>query len=293
MGKRFAEAQAAFDRLEAYIAASAKAEDLPDPVKWAEQVLGFALDPWQQNIMRSQHHRLVVVAARQSGKSVITGAKDAYDAMRIPGLRVVVVSPSFRQSALLAAKIDDALAGSGQAVKRVRERMTLPNGSTVQVLHGDRASTLRGYTADLLLADELAFAKPELAPAILPMVGASKGRLIAISSPNGPGGIVYDMAHQDGVEFMQVPARAVGHFDSAVIAEIRGRLGAQLARQELDAEFVASASSVFDADALDRMFAPSELPEDATDVDAQETGLQERFRRQQNREQTLNYWQGM
>lgn len=231
-----------------------------DPVDWAEVALELKLDTWQRDIMRSRHQRLVVVAARQSGKSVITGAKAAYEAQSRAGLRVVVTAPSFRQAGLLADKIEAALVGSGRGVDRVRDRLTLDNGSVVTVLHGDRAATLRGHTADLLLCDEIGFIKPELMPAILPMVAASQGRLMAISSPNGPSGPLYDLAHQDGVELMRVSASDVAHFDPAVIAELRGRLGPALARQELDAEFVASSSSVFSADVLDTMFAPIDDP---------------------------------
>lgn len=226
----------------------------PDPVTWAEKALGFELDHWQRKIMRSNHPRLVVVAARQSGKSVVTGAKTAYEAATRPGLRVVTVAPSFRQAALLADKIEAALSANHTPYERYRERMTLGNGSTIVTLHGDRPATLRGHTADLLLADELGFARADLAPAIFPMLGASGGRLVAISSPNGPSGQLYDLSQQEGIEFIKVPASEVAHFDPAVITELRGRLGPALARQELDAEFVASAASVFSAETLDTMF---------------------------------------
>ncbi|WP_170756418.1 terminase large subunit domain-containing protein [Ruegeria lacuscaerulensis] len=235
--------------------------------------------------MRSESQRLVVVAARQCGKSVISGALAAHRALTRPGYRIVLVAPSFRQSSLLADKIHDALIGSDAEVKRVKEKLTLPNQSTVTVLHGDRSSTLRGHTADLLIGDELCFCKPEIYPAILPMVGSTGGRFIAISSPNGPSGIVYDMSSQDGVQFMRIAADDVAHFNPDVIKEIRGRLGPALARQELDAEFVASASSVFDASALDAMFAPDvDLKVEGSDIPAQETALEQRFRRLQQDE---------
>lgn len=253
----------------------------PDPVAWAERALGFPLDTWQQTIMRSRHHRLVVIAARQSGKSVVTGAKTAFEAATRPGLRVVSVAPSFRQATLLADKIEAALHANGVPYTRQRERLTLDNGATVAILHGDRPGTLRGHTADLLLADELGFARADLGPAIFPMLGQSKGRLIAISSPNGPSGPLYDLSMQDGIELIRVPAREVSHFDPATIAELRGRLGPALARQELDAEFVASAASVFDADTLSAMFAvgPDLDPSEGEAAEAQELERLEAQRR--------------
>jgi hypothetical protein len=229
----------------------------PDPVAWAQDALGLELDGWQQQIMRSASDRLVVVAARQSGKSVITGAKAAFEAQTRPGLRVVVIAPSFRQAGLLADKIEDALTNSGAGPTRKREALSLPNGSRVVILPGDRASTVRGHTADLLVDDELGFARPDLTAAILPMLQASGGRLVAISSPNGPAGLLYELSRAEGFEVIRVPAGEVSHFDPSVVAEIRGRLGSQMARQELDAEFVASSASVFDGGTLAAMFDPA------------------------------------
>lgn len=121
------------DRLVLSSAELMRLDTKPDPVAWAQDALGLELDGWQQQIMRSASDRLVVVAARQSGKSVITGAKAAFEAHTHPGLRVVVVAPSFRQAGLLADKIEDALIHSGNPPTRKREALSLPNGSRVVV----------------------------------------------------------------------------------------------------------------------------------------------------------------
>jgi hypothetical protein len=276
-------AQATIARTEAVLARATP----PDPVQWAKTALAFDLDDWQREIMRSEHHRLIVVAARQSGKSVITGAKSAFAAQTQPGLRVIVIAPTFRQAGLLADKIEDALGRQSVGVARIRESLTLPNGSSVRVLPGDRAATIRGYTADLLVIDELGFVKPELAAAVLPMLQASRGKLVAISSPNGPTGLLYDLSRSADVQLIRVPACQVSHFDPDVIAEIRGRLGEQMARQELDAEFVASATSVFDADAMAAMFGEPPmggLTPDMAALNREETDLENYFRLQQRNE---------
>jgi hypothetical protein len=218
------------DRLVLSSAELMQADARLDPVAWAQDALRLELDGWQRQIMRSASDRLVVVAARQSGKSVITGAKAAFEAQTRPGLRVVVIAPSFRQAGLLADKIEDALTSSGARPTRKREALSLPNGSRVVILPGDRASTVRGHTADLLVVDELGFARPDLTAAILPMLQASGGRLVAISSPNGPAGLLYELSRAEGVEVISVPAAEVSHFDPAAVAEIRGRLGPQMAR---------------------------------------------------------------
>jgi hypothetical protein len=71
-----------------------------------------------------------------------------------------------------------------------------------------------------------------------------------------------------------VAASSVSHFDPDVISELRGRLGPALARQELDAEFVASLASVFSAETLDSMFAPvDEFGTGEDEFDEQEAEL--------------------
>ena len=79
---------------------------------------------------------------------------------------------------------------------------------------------MRGHTADLLMVDELGFARPDLTAAILPMLQTP----VAISSPNGPTGLLYELSRAEGAEVIRVPAGEVSHFDPAVVAEIRGRL---------------------------------------------------------------------
>ncbi len=262
----------------------------PDPVEWAEHALGgVTLEGFQRQIMRSDHHRLCAVICRQGGKSVITGTKAAFEAYTKPGYRIVIVSPSFRQSMLLAVKIESALNHHGIWYNRVKERLTLANGSSVVVLPGDRPDSIRGFTADAVIIDEIGFLRgggAELIPAIMPMITATNGRLIAISSPNGPSGFLYDFFHQEGVEAIQVKASNIAHFDPKVIREIRGRLSPALASQELDAEWVASSSSVFDADAISRMFAApdEELETDNEDVFEAESDLAKRFELMQQKQ---------
>ena len=64
--KRLMEQAEAF-RVE--VVADGMSFETPDPVAWARRALGFELDGWQQRIMRSEHPRLICVAARQSGKA--------------------------------------------------------------------------------------------------------------------------------------------------------------------------------------------------------------------------------
>ena len=74
------------------------------------------------------------------------------------------------------------------------------------------------------MVDELGFARPDLTAAILPMLRTPGGRLLAISSPNGPTGLLYVLSRAERAEVIRVPTGEVSNFDPAVVAEIRGRL---------------------------------------------------------------------
>ena len=81
---------------------------LPDPVEWAQQVSGNALDPWQQDLLRDTAMRTLLLCARQVGKSYSTAVKDAYVAAHYPGT-VLVLAQSLRQSSLMFATIEATL----------------------------------------------------------------------------------------------------------------------------------------------------------------------------------------
>ncbi len=55
-----------------------------DPVALADGV-GMVTDPWQAEVLRSDHPRLLLNCCRQSGKSTTTATKAVHVAMYEPG----------------------------------------------------------------------------------------------------------------------------------------------------------------------------------------------------------------
>lgn len=257
----------------------------PDPVAWAGYALGFDLDPWQGDVMRSEAPTIAVVCARQTGKSTTTGAKVANELAFTPGIHALLIAPTFRQSRWLAEKVLAPLRAHGIAVDATQERIVLPNGSFITVAHGDRPDTVRGPAVDLLVIDEAAFIKAALFAAVLPMLAATRGRLVCLSSPNGRSGDFYEMTLDPSVETFRVRAADVSRFDPAQIAAIRRRIGPHRAAQELDAEFVVAAGGVFSGDALAAMFGEQLFPLGPSDeaVANAEADLNARWDRQNRR----------
>jgi HPt (histidine-containing phosphotransfer) domain-containing protein len=151
-------------RLRACLGAIGDSLDPNNPARWASRTLNTNLDDWRAEIMETESHRICVIAARQSGKSTITAARAAYTAARYPGHRIVLVSPTFRQSTAFRSKVLNCLLRAGVEHDQTREDIRLRNGSTIRALPGDDPDKVRGATAQSpivaitanVMADELA-----------------------------------------------------------------------------------------------------------------------------------------
>ena len=273
-------------QLRARLAAATAVAD-PDPTRWASAALGVTLDDWQVEIMEADSHRICVIASRQSGKSTVTAARAAYTAARKPAYRIVLVSPTFRQSSALRSKVLGCLQRTEVGYHQTREEIRLLNGSTIRALPGDDPDKVRGATADLVIIDECAFVKENVAAAVLPMLASTGGNLIVVSTPNGPQGLFHELATSDGVLVIRVPSERVSRFDEETIADLRMRLGPARASQELDCAFVVSNRSVFDANALAAKFGEARVSSasDFGDIEAaaEDRSLEAEWQLQQRR----------
>src|SRR5215208_1729014 len=137
-----------------------------------------ALDPWQEALLRSEHPRVLIAAARQSGKSTMCAIIATHEILYKPGSLVLVVSRSARQSGELTTKIKRLYHDLGEPVKAEAERqtsLTLENGSRVITLPGDEA-TIRGFSGpSLILVDEAARVPDDVFAAVSPMLAVSGG----------------------------------------------------------------------------------------------------------------------
>src|SRR6516225_5942537 len=73
-----------------------------------EQIMlraGLTPDLWQQSLLRSTAEQILILAARQAGKSVIAAALALRTALLKPSAPVLLLSPSQRQSGELFRKI--------------------------------------------------------------------------------------------------------------------------------------------------------------------------------------------
>jgi hypothetical protein len=77
--------------------------------------------------------------------------------------------------------------------KPTKHKITLVNGSVIWCLPtGMSGYGIRGYTVDLLIADEAAFIPQDVWAAVTPMLATTKGNIVLLSTPFGREGYFYD-----------------------------------------------------------------------------------------------------
>jgi hypothetical protein len=239
----------------------------PDPVPWAEDRLGFQLDPWQRRVLSDDHHRHLILCPRQAGKSTIVAAKTALLLVSRPGIQVVALAPSIRQSSMLAAKTADVLHGE-DVVTETATRLVLANGSQMLALPGDQPKTVRGATADVVLLDEASRIRDELVVAALPMTAATNGAIVMLSTPAGAAGAFYDAWVSDELEWTRtlVTLADVAHYSENTIRTMKRRLGERMFSQEFENRFLEAPGALFSAADIDALFARSPNPAEYTSV---------------------------
>lgn len=149
------------------------------------------LDKWQKEVLKTEGN-ILVVSGRQVGKSTVTAIKAAEGAMNNPKFSVMIISAVERQAHLLFTKVLGYLLDNYKKyIKKGKDRPTksqlkLTNGSIIRCLPtGLDGIGIRGYTVDLLIADEAAFIPEDVWAAVIPMLATTGGSTWLLSTPKG------------------------------------------------------------------------------------------------------------
>jgi hypothetical protein len=155
-----------------------------DIVEFAES-LGFELDPWQVRLLRSKHPRKILLGGRQVGKSLCASLACCHLALTEAGSTSLIIAPSERQSKLIMRRVLQFYRQLGFPLPARSERVTgleLANGSIVESVPAQEKTT-RGYSIDLLVADECAAIGDVDFYGISPALAATKGHQLLMSTP--------------------------------------------------------------------------------------------------------------
>ena len=142
-----------------------------DPALWVREILAVTPTEWQQTFLRSQRGAsILVLTARQVGKTTTAAWAIAHAMLFVPGSLSVIACPAQRQSAEAVRKVREALVKAGAEFKNDHVYgIELPNGSRVLALPGSDDS-IRGLTVDSwIVVDEAARLTNDLIAALRPM----------------------------------------------------------------------------------------------------------------------------
>ncbi len=142
-----------------------------DPVLWMREVLNMTPHAWQETFLRAERGAsIVVLTARQVGKTTAAACGMAHSALFMPGSLSVVACPTQNQSAEALRKVREMIrmAGAELTTENIF-KLELANGSRVLALPGTEES-IRGHTVDAwIVADEAARLDPAIMAALHPM----------------------------------------------------------------------------------------------------------------------------
>jgi hypothetical protein len=218
---------------------------------------GLPPDPWQQKLLRAPLCDAMLLCARQTGKSSCTSFLAIRTALLDPRSTTLIVSPSLRQSGEMLRKVVSGVNALGRPVSVVNESasaLVLENGSRVLSLPASE-STIRGYSADLLIVDEAARVGDALLAGIRPMLAATGGRFVALSSAFARSGWFFEL-WQEGETGkrlrLSVKASECPRISPEFLAEERRILGDRWYEMEYENVFGDAVDAVFSTDDIRR-----------------------------------------
>ena len=230
------------------------------PVEFAMSV-GIEPDPWQIEVLASDHPRKILCCGRQTGKSTVGAVLATHKALTEPGSTVLVVAPGERQAKLLFSKAVSLYKQAGYPLPAHSHRRTgleLANGSIIEALPAVERTT-RGYSVDLLICDEAAAVPDMDYHGILPALIATQGEQVLLSTPRGKRGFFWELWHSDD-DWQRVMVRSdeVGRIRPEDLEVFRATMPFQFFQQEFFCEWLETEGSLFSYDDIEAALAAGE-----------------------------------
>ena len=226
-----------------------------DIVAFARTRLNFHPDPTQESMLRANPHRVILNCGRQWGKSIVCAALAVHRAWTVPNTLVLIVGPARRQGREFVEKCQSMLRNMGVrpvAAPGHENSIALKNGSRIIGIPA-REATIRGFSANLLFIDEAAFVPDDIYHVLRPMLGATKGDLWLLSTPNGKQGFFHETwAYQkEWVKFFS-PSTQCPRITAKFLEEERNTIGLDKFAREYLCEFQESEDALFSQLCIDR-----------------------------------------
>lgn len=228
---------------------------------------GFGPDDWQQQLLTAPQRVCLGVTSRQAGKTSCEAAIALSAAVNNPDDDtdevIVVACPTFRQSARLLARCRNQWrritklhpdADLPRIINRDPGRILFDRGLPI-VAMPDNPDGLRGETAHKIIVDEAAFVRRELWDVLTPMLAATGGGLIVLSSAGVIGTQMHDLWVDDGAPDtfrIEVPWDRIPRLSPVFIESERRRMTAARFAAEYECRWSSLTNNAFDWASIDR-----------------------------------------
>ena len=200
-------------------------------------------DVWQRRIL-DREGNIAIRAGRQSGKSEVISRKAELFAFGNPGTVTLIIAATQRQSSLLFEKVRGRCdVRDDYFEKPTLTKIVLNNGSRIYCVPAGRTGYgIRGYTVDLLIADEAAYIPETVWMAVTPMLAVSSktrgfGWIIVISTPFGKGGYFYNCCFDSDFLSIHVSSEDCKRISKKYLQTQKKSMTKMQYRQEFLAEF--------------------------------------------------------
>lgn len=219
-------------------------------------VFKLVWDKWQRQVLE-WNGSLTIRAGRQVGKSEVISEKAVNFAEHNDGVVVMIIAASQRQSSLLFEKVSAKLSERDLLLEKpTLSKGYLKNGSKIYCLPTGRTGHfIRGYTIDMLIADEAAFIPETVWLAITPMLAVSKkvrgmGFIVLLSTPFGKGGYFFDSFTNKDFRSWHVSSEDCKRMDRGFLRKEKGRMTKAQYAQEYLGEFAEEFNQFFKTDLI-------------------------------------------
>ena len=215
-------------------------------------------DKWQQEVLDTEGN-ITIRSGRQVGKSEVISAKAVKFAIDNPNTTTLIIAASQRQSSLLFEKVRanfDFMEGDIYAEKPTLTRIILKNGSRIYSLPAGRTGYfIRGFTIDLLIADEAAYIPETVWTAVIPMLAVSrkirkKGHIVLLSTPFGKGGYFYNSFTDPDFRAFHVSSEDCKRIPLEFLKKEKARMSKADYAQEYLGEFIDQWNQFFPTDLI-------------------------------------------
>lgn len=188
----------------------------------------------------------VIVAHRRFGKTSYALMKIIMDAQNKPKGRYFYISPTFRQSKMIAWNTINNLLPDEVITRRNESELyvELINGAKIELMGGEDIGRLKGVGLDGCVIDEAALCDEHLyTEAIRPALMDKKGWIVFISTPKGKNWF-YDLYQMSEIKHLY-PVSKTGVITEDELELAKKTMSEDEYRQEMECDFIYSSGQIY------------------------------------------------